>query len=143
MDGFPVISQVKSLVQWASGDSEGAEETQKNFLKLCPVISQATSAVQAIAGDEEGARETQLAFLEGVNAMVDSVPVVGHVKGTVHYICGDKDRGDNAMKAASHTTGVIGEGVAGFLIGGPVGAAAGGSHTCCSCCTCRRCRSSC
>ncbi|KAK6474083.1 hypothetical protein HHUSO_G26236 [Huso huso] len=123
MDAIPVFSQLKSFVQWASGDSKGAEETQTNFLKLCPVVSQGRSAVQAIMGDEKGARETQIEFLKGVNGMVDSVPVVGHVKGTVHYICGDKEGGDNAMKAASHTTGVIGGGVGGFLIGGPVGAA--------------------
>ncbi|KAL3837645.1 hypothetical protein ACJMK2_022991 [Sinanodonta woodiana] len=128
MDAVPLFSQIKSFAQWASGNSEGARETQKNFLKMCPVVSQRTSLVQAIAGDWEGARETQIQFLMFVDGMVDSVPVVGHVKGAVHYVCGDKERGDNAMKAASHTTGVIGGGVGGFLVGGPVGAAAGGAY---------------
>ncbi|XP_041081197.1 uncharacterized protein LOC121298252 isoform X2 [Polyodon spathula] len=123
MDGIPVLSQLKSFVQWSTGDSKGAEKTQNNFLKLCPVVSQGTSAIQAIMGDNEGARKTQMEFLEGVNGMVNSVPVVGHAKGVFHYICGDKECGDDAMKAASHTTAVIGGGVGGFLMGGPVGAA--------------------
>ncbi|KAL3837580.1 hypothetical protein ACJMK2_022928 [Sinanodonta woodiana] len=128
MDAVPVFSQIKSLAQWATGNKKGAVVTQDNFLKLCPVVSQGTSVVQAIAGDCEGARETQIQFLKGINGMVNSVPVVGHVKGAVHYVCGDKEGGDNAMKAASHTTGVIGGGVGGFLVGGPVGAAAGGAY---------------
>ncbi|MGH0141274.1 UNVERIFIED_CONTAM: hypothetical protein FKN15_077998 [Acipenser sinensis] len=131
MDAIPVLSQLKSFVQWVAGDSEGAEETQANFLQRCPVVAQGTSAVQAIMGDQEGARQTQIEFLKGLNDKVDSVPVVGHVKGTVHYICGDKKGGDKAMKAASHTAGVIGGGVGGFLVGGPAGAvvlgAAGGA----------------
>ncbi|RXM90670.1 hypothetical protein EOD39_21965 [Acipenser ruthenus] len=123
MDAIPVLSQLKSFVQWASGDSEAAEETQTHFLQRYPVVSQGRSAVQAIMGNQDRARETQIEFLKGVNDKVNSVPVVGHVKGTIHYICGDKEGGDNAMKAASHTTGVIGGGVGGFLVGGPLGAA--------------------
>ncbi|KAL3837578.1 hypothetical protein ACJMK2_022926 [Sinanodonta woodiana] len=126
MDAVPFLSQIKSFAQWASRNSKGARETQMNFLKLCPVVSQGTSMVQAIAGNSEGARETQMQFLKGVNGMVDSVPGVGHVKGAVHYVFGDREGGDNAMKAASHTTGVIGGGVGGFIVGGPVGAVAGG-----------------
>lgn len=58
--------------------------------------------------------------------IADGTPGVGHVKGAVHYACGDKDGGDAAMKASSRTVGVIGGGVAGFAVGGPVGAAMGG-----------------
>ncbi|XP_039621511.1 uncharacterized protein LOC120536989 [Polypterus senegalus] len=126
MDAIPIFSQVKSLVQVISGDRKGAEATQKNFLKLCPGVSQGTSLVQALSGDNEGAKETQKQFLKGMNGAVDSLPVVGHVKGTVHYICGDKEGGHNAMKAATRTTGVMAGGVGGFLVGGPVGATVGG-----------------
>ena len=55
--------------------------------------------------------------------MVDGLPVVGHIKGGIHYACGDSDRGDQAMKSASHTAGVIAEG---FAVGGPAGAFVGG-----------------
>ena len=56
----------------------------------------------------------------------DGIPVVGHVKGGIHYICGDKEGGDNAMKSSSRTVGVIGGGVGGFFVGGPAGAIGGG-----------------
>ena len=58
--------------------------------------------------------------------MADSVPVIGHAKGTIHYICGDREGGDNAMKAASRTIGVAAGGIGGFVVGGPIGAVAGG-----------------
>ena len=47
-DSIPVISQVKSLVQVASGDEQGAKVTQQNFLRTGPIASQVYSAVLAI-----------------------------------------------------------------------------------------------
>ena len=125
-DAVPVVSQLKSFVQWASGDSTGAKQTQENFSKRCILVSQARSAVEAICGDTEAARATQLEFVNEASNFADSVPVVGHVKGGIHYACGDKDGGDNAMKAASRTTGAVAGGVGGFLVAGPPGAVAGG-----------------
>ncbi|CAL4116047.1 unnamed protein product, partial [Meganyctiphanes norvegica] len=123
MDWLPVVSQLKSLIQVTFGDAEGAKQTQENFIRQCPVVSQVTSAVQAIAGDSKAAEETQKEFLEVLSGTVDSIPVVGHVKGGIHYACGDKGGGDRAMKSSSRTTAVIGGGVGGFFIGGPIGAA--------------------
>jgi len=60
---------------------------------------------------------------KAVSDVADGIPVVGHVKGTVHYALGDKEAGDNAMKSASRTTAVIG----GAAIGGPAGAIAAGA----------------
>ena len=40
VDSTPGISQLKSVVQTATGDVEGALETQENFIKRCPVVSQ-------------------------------------------------------------------------------------------------------
>ena len=119
-DSLPLISQAKSAVQAA------ARETQWKFLDTCPVFSQGKSFYHWCEGDDEAARETQLKFVKGVGDFVNGVPVVGHVKGGIHYACGDKDGGDNAMKAASRTVGVVGGGVVGGLAGGPVGAIAGG-----------------
>lgn len=62
-DGFPVISQLKSLVQAVAGDTDGARQTQENFIRQMPVVSQLTSAVQAATGDLDGARKTQEQFL--------------------------------------------------------------------------------
>ena len=61
-----------------------------------------------------------------LNDTADAVPVVGHVKGVIHYAVGDHEGGHQAMKASSRTVGVLGGGAAGFLVGGPVGAVAGG-----------------
>jgi len=59
------------------------------------------------------------------NNLADNVPVVGHIKGAVHYAFDDKEGGDRAMKSASRTTGVIvGAGVG--IAGGPAGMVAGG-----------------
>lgn len=126
MDWIPVVSQLKSLVQVISGDAEGAKQTQENFSKQCPIVSQARSAVEAAAGDTKAARQTQMEFVGLVSNVTNAIPVVGHIKGGIHYACGDKEGGDQAMKSSSRTIGVAGGGVAGFFVGGPVGAVAGG-----------------
>ena len=64
-------------------------------------------------------------LVEVGDGVLNGVPVVGHIKGGIHYACGDKDGGDQAMKAASRTTGVLGGGAVGIL-GGPAGMIAGG-----------------
>ncbi|CAL4076841.1 unnamed protein product [Meganyctiphanes norvegica] len=122
MDWLPVVSQLKSLVQATFGDARGAKQTQENFLRQCPVLSQATSAVQAGLGDTDAARDTQLQFLQVISSFTDNLPVVGHAKGSLHYACGDKEGGDRAMKRASHMTAVMGAGVGGFIVGGPIAA---------------------
>ena len=126
VDSMPVVSQTKSAVQAIAGDTKGARETQMNFLNTCPVVSQGKSFVHWCDGDNEAARKTQLKFVKGVSDFADGVPVVGHVKGGIHYACCDEEGGDNAMKSASRSVGVIGGGIAGGLVGGPVGAVAGG-----------------
>lgn len=105
MDWVPILSQTKSLFQVICGDTEGARQTQENFLKTCPGISQGTSLVQLIAGDHDGALETQKAFGRTVSGVVNGIPVVGHVKGVVHYACGDKEGGDQAIKSSTRTIG--------------------------------------
>jgi hypothetical protein len=105
MDWIPGLSQIKSAVQAISGDTDGARQTQINFLKTCPIVSQGTSAVQAIAGDRRAAEETQKAFGKTMSGLADGIPVVGHIKGGIHYACGDKAGGDQAMKSSSHSVG--------------------------------------
>ena len=126
MDAAPGWSQGKSLVQWMCGDTEGAWRTQVNFSQRFPFVSQVRSIVQLSQGDKKGAWETQKQFVGGVGDLVNGAPLVGHAKGVVHYVCGDREGGDRAMKSASRTTGVIMGATAGFMMGGPAGAAAGG-----------------
>jgi len=61
--------------------------------------------------------------VKALSDVADGIPVVGHVKGSIHYALGDKEAGDNAMKSASRTTAVIG----GAALGGPAGAIAAGA----------------
>ena len=122
VDYIPFVSQVKSAIQAIAGDTEGARTTQHNFTRSFPVISQARAGVEVLMGREEDAEET---LRQGV-AFVDAIPVVGHAKGTIHYICGDKEGGDAAMISASRSTGVMGCAAVAFLVSGPVGAAAAG-----------------
>ena len=60
------------------------------------------------------------------DGILSGTPGVGHIKGGIHYLCGDTEGGDACMKAASRTTGVIGGVVGGALVGGPPGAVIGG-----------------
>jgi len=62
---------------------------------------------------------------KAVIGLVDGTPVVGHIKGAIHYAVGDTEGGDQIMRSASRTIGVIGGGVAG-IAGGPAGMVAGG-----------------
>ncbi|XP_060765322.1 uncharacterized protein LOC132873613 isoform X2 [Neoarius graeffei] len=126
MDAIPLLSQAKSLVQLACGDTEGASRTQKNFVRRCPVVSQAVALGAKLAGEDEEAEEIWKEGLETIGGFADGMPVIGHVKGAIHYACGDKKGGDEAMKSASRTAGSMAGGIVGFVVGGPVGAVVGG-----------------
>ncbi|CAG7678979.1 unnamed protein product [Allacma fusca] len=127
-DSVPVVSQMKSLVQYIGGDSAAALSTQQNFAynNTFPVISQIASAGYAIGGDLGRAKNLQEKFAKDMESVIDSIPVAGHIKGSVHFAMGDNEKGENAMKSASRSTGVVLGGVGGFAAGGPVGAVAGG-----------------
>ncbi|XP_060804225.1 uncharacterized protein LOC106139693 [Amyelois transitella] len=60
-------------------------------------------------------------FLSNV---LDSIPVVGHVKGVVHYAVGDTQGGNKAMYQSTRTTAVLAGGAVG-CVAGPAGAVAG------------------
>lgn len=119
VDWIPGVSQLKSIVQLATGDVDGALNTQANFLQECPVVAQGTSVVQLCTGDSSGALETQRRCLGTVNNVANGVPVIGHIKGVIHHAVGDHDGGNQALNAATRSTVVIGSGVA-------VGLASGG-----------------
>ncbi len=123
VDSIPVVSQVKSAVQAICADVEGAWRTQENLLDTCPGVSQGKYLVQLATGDVKGAEKTLLKFAQGMSNCVNGIPVV---KGAIHYAWGDEEGGDKAMKSSSRTVGVMGGGVGGFLVAGPVGAVAGG-----------------
>ena len=99
------ILQFKSLVQVICGDKEGARETQERYVREGLLILQIFSLILLMKGDKEGARNTQKMFLKAGGQFINEIPVVGHGKGIIHYACGYKIGGDQAMKRASRTVG--------------------------------------
>lgn len=89
-------------------------------------LFQVTSTAQLLCGDVDGALETQKKCGKALLRTADGVPVVGHLKGAIHYACGDQEGCDRAMLSATRTSSVMGAGALGFLAGGPVGAVAAG-----------------
>jgi hypothetical protein len=121
-DHIPVISQIKSVIQDISGDDDGARQTMQNYLSTDPV----SAIAYHTGGKHEKANENWKNLLNMGGEVVDSLPVVGHIKGGYYYGIGERERGEEIMKSASRPVGVIAGGVGGFLLGGPVGAVAGG-----------------
>merc|ERR1711971_266691 len=50
---------------------------------------------------------------KAVIGLVDGTPVVGHIKGAIHYAVGDTEGGDQIMRSASRTIGMVAGGIAG------------------------------
>lgn len=69
--------------------------------------------------------ESGKSLVNTANDFADGIPGVGHIKGGIHYACGDTEGGDKAMKSASRTVGVVAGGVVG-IPAGPAGMVAGG-----------------
>ncbi|KAK6516011.1 hypothetical protein TWF281_004601 [Arthrobotrys megalospora] len=94
-----------------------------------PFISQLKSLVQVVTGDLDGAKKTQEQFfeawkdhpLETLGDMADGIPVVGHIKGVVHFAMGDTEAGIRAEEGATRTLAVLG---AGALVAASGGTAA-------------------
>ncbi|KAJ5116800.1 hypothetical protein N7456_001148 [Penicillium angulare] len=94
-----------------------------------PFISQLKSAFQAVTGDLDGAKKTQESFLEAwrdhpletVGDIADGIPVVGHIKGVVHFAMGDTEAGIRAEEGATRTLAVV---AAGALVAASGGTAA-------------------
>jgi len=127
MDWMPVVSQSKSLVQALAGDVEGAWCTQVAFTRSCPLVSQCRSLGELYMGHLDDARQTQFESCMVLNRIVNSIPVVGHIKGLVHYLCDDADGGDRAVRSATRTVGVVGIASGGMLLLGPAGGIVGGT----------------
>jgi hypothetical protein len=63
------------------------------------------------------ARDLQEKFAKDIERVIDSIPVAGHIKGGVHYALGEDQKGEESLKAASRSTGVVLGGVGGLLVG--------------------------
>jgi len=121
MDILPIFAEIKALIQLISGDKQGSDQTIKNYHNEGLIASQINSAIDLFNGNGTRAAETQKKFLKNLELVIDSIPVVGHVKGAGHILFGDNEHGWEAIKSATSSSGSV----AGAVLGGPVGAIVG------------------
>jgi len=133
MDTFhtktPIVAHLTAGVAKLAGKDDLAKECWNggnSSLNAIPVIGHVKGVGHLCIGDVEGCTTAMKDSTNTTLAIADGIPVVGHAKAVVHYALGDKKGGNRAMKAASRTTVVMSAGAGGFLLGGPVGAVAGG-----------------
>ena len=93
INAIPVISQVKSLVQVIGGNAKGAKETQESFLRTAPLFSEVNTIIHLANGNVDEAKKIQKEYFDNLISIVDDTPVLGHVKGTIHILAGDEERG--------------------------------------------------
>lgn len=124
VNSIPIISQAKSFVELCAGDEAAARRTQVEFTRVCPGASQITSFVYACKNDNEEATKIQKECGRAMEGLADGIPVVGHIKGGIHYAMGDQTKGDECMVGATKSTLVLAAGVATGGVGGGAVAAA-------------------
>jgi hypothetical protein len=121
MDCIPIVSQFKSIVQCTLGNWDAARDTQENFSKQCIICSQVRWAVETVQGDEKAAQNTSEAFYDSTDGFLKKTPILGHARGCLAYLSGDKQTGDETIVQATKTTvGMVLVGLflhGGFLIG--------------------------
>ena len=118
--------------------AKGYENTWKDYSEKNLFVGTVNATIQKIKGnDDEAARigERYMTSFERVvdkvERVVDNVPGVGHAKGLVHYVAGDKEHGNRCMIGATRSAAVAGAGAltgglgGGAFLGGVVGAEAG------------------
>ena len=93
INSIPVISQAKSLFQVIVGDEKGAQKTQEEFLRTGIIASQINSLVHSINGNNAEALKIQKEFGSTAENIVNGLPVVGHIKGAIHILANDEERG--------------------------------------------------
>lgn len=90
VDGLPIASQAKSVVQASRGDVDGAWATQDRFTRHCIGAAQLRSAIEVVRGDVNAAASTQRAFLANAGRLLersevaDAVPVLAQIKAAAH-----------------------------------------------------------
>lgn len=120
-DMVPGLAQLKSIFQLITEDTEGAKQTQLNFINDGLITSQARSLYFLMDRDVAKALEIQKDFGGNLEPIIDGIPVVGHIKSIFQLAHGDVEKGLKTMETATSSTGAV----AGGLLGGPAGAIIG------------------
>lgn len=117
IDLIPGLVHIKILAQYATGDSNGAEKTIHRFVTKAPVFGHMHAGLCKVAGDHDLAKESW----KGSNESLNSIPIVGHVKGAGQYIFSGREEGKRIIRKANNTTldiagsvPLVGHGIAGY-----------------------------
>lgn len=113
VDTLPGLAHAKIAWQRYCGDDEGAQVTQHNYDMYGFGSSPNPSA--RVAGvdddDESQAKEKGGEILQGVlqalQALPESVPVLGHLLGGIHYCRGDRKKGFAVTYRATRSCAVL------------------------------------
>lgn len=88
-----------------------------------PVLGHSVAVIVKVCGKDKLAKKLLKEANSNMNSLVNSMPVIGHIKGLVHYALDDKEAGHEAIASASRTIVMVVAGATGFFVAGPVGAA--------------------
>jgi len=110
--------------------AKGAGDAWVEYSEKNVIVGPINSGIRYVAGDEKGAKRVIKSTGNALESVADSTPVVGHVKGLVHYAMDDDEHGHQCMIGASRTTAVLAAGaVTGGLGGGLVAGGLAGVGT--------------
>ena len=111
--------------------AKGYENTWKDYSEKNLIAGTVNATIHKLKGDDDEAARICERYLTSFEGIVDSVPGVGHAKGLVHYVAGDKEHGNRCMIGATRSAAVASVGAltgglgGGAFLGGVAGAEAG------------------
>lgn len=118
-----VFGHDETATELASSAGKAWEEYSETNALAAPIKGMVCKS----QGDHKKANKIKDSYLNAASSCADGIPVVGHVKGIVHYAMGDKAKGHKSMEASTRNVAVLGAGIAtgGLGAGVALGAAAG------------------
>jgi len=109
------LAKVCGYDESASKLAKGAGNAWKDYTETNLIAATVNINHKIEIGDEEGADEVAKKLGKAFENVADSTPIVGHIKGIVHYCKGDTEKGNKCMESATRNTAVLG---AGMVTGG-------------------------
>lgn len=117
-----VMMPVKVTCQLTTNQRKVIDRMIKNLILNTPGLGHTVAGIVKVCGDEKLGEQLLQEANSNVNTLVNSIPVIGHAKGLVHFTLNDKEAGKEAMALATRSTAVLAAGTTGFLVAGPIGA---------------------
>lgn len=116
-DWIPILSQLKSAVEFIGGDRGGAAYTHQQFLKRCPILCQ-TAAGIGLKNANSSISSANAESVQIFSNLFSALPVIGHLKSCYHLIFKDNDSAVDAVLASTRSASVLTAGYFGKQFGG-------------------------